>query len=68
MPHAARTRSITSGLSGSPAPISSRSTGFQAAKSSWISRRQTVGGAHSVVTPARHSTSSTARASKRAAL
>jgi len=51
MPQAARTWSITSGLSGSPAEISSRSATFQAFRSSWISMRQTVGGAHSVLTP-----------------
>ena len=51
MPQAFSTCAITSGLSGSPAPISSRSRTSYAARSCWIRRRHTVGGAHSEVTP-----------------
>ena len=43
---------MTSGFSGSPAPTHSRSVRTSAlARSAWISIRQTVGGAHSEVTP-----------------
>ena len=65
MPQARSTCSMTSGLSGSPAPTSSRSGSFQAARSSWIIMRQTVGGAHSEVTPQRWITSNAAFALKR---
>jgi hypothetical protein len=51
--HAALTRSMISGLSGSPAPTTSLRATFHAARSSWISMRQTVGGAQNVVTPQR---------------
>ena len=59
---------MTSGLSGSPAPTSSRSDSAsrQAARSCCTSIRQTVGGAQKVVTLASRSTSSIALASKRA--
>src|SRR5689334_21759295 len=49
-PQASCTLLITSGLSGSPAPQTSRRESLQAARSSWISRRHTVGGAQKVVT------------------
>ena len=65
-PHAFRTRSITSGFSGSPALTTSRKDVFQRASSSPISIRQTVGGAQSVVTPQRTMVSSMRGASKRA--
>src|SRR6266511_2264657 len=45
IPHAARTCSITSGLSGSPAATHSRIGTFQEPRSAWISIRHTVGGA-----------------------
>ncbi len=67
-PQAAFTWSITSGLSGSPAASNSRSFTGQAFRSTWISMRQTVGGAHSEETPQRTSTSSSAGALKRAKL
>src|ERR1700676_2044876 len=53
MPQAALTRSMTSGLSGSPALMSSLTRTDQADKSSWISMRHTVGGAQNVVMPQR---------------
>ncbi len=56
---------MISAFSGSPAQASSRSATFHCARSFWISSRQTVGGAHSVVTPQRTSVSSSAFASKR---
>ena len=67
MPQAARTCSITSGLSGSPAPTSlAQRRRCQRPRSSWISIRHTVGGAQNVVTPQRTIWSSSAGASKRA--
>ena len=49
--HASRTRSMTSGLSGSPAATHSRSVLTSAAlRSDWISIRHTVGGAQNVLT------------------
>src|SRR5271170_2113526 len=60
--HASWTLLMTSGLSGSPAPQTSRRETLQAARSSWMSRRQTVGGAQKVVTAQRCSTPSSARA------
>src|SRR5579864_3062759 len=65
MPQAVLTRSITSGFKGSPALINSRKGTFQAERSSRIRRRQTVGGAQSVVTPRRVTVSSRALALKR---
>src|SRR5215468_11684426 len=50
-PQAARTWSITSGLSGSPAPQTSRRETLKSDSFSWMNSRHTVGGAHSVVTP-----------------
>src|SRR5258705_13352188 len=50
-PHAAFTKAITSGLSGSPAPQTSRNDTLKAASFSWMKSRHTVGGAHNVVTP-----------------
>ena len=47
---------MTSGFKGSPAPQTSRRATLQARKSSWISRRHTVGGAQKVVTAQRSST------------
>src|SRR3954449_1300578 len=64
-PHAAFTWSITSGLSGSPAPQTSRNDTLKAASFSWMKRRHTVGGAHSVVTPQRPMVASSPFASKR---
>src|SRR6202035_434196 len=64
-PQAARTWSITSGLSGSPAPQTSRSDTLKVASSSWMNSRHTVGGAHSVVTPQRATVASNPLASKR---
>ncbi len=66
-PHARSTCSITSGLSGSPAPTTSRS-GIRPRKrpgSACTIIRQTVGGAQNVVTPQRSIVSSSAVASKR---
>ena len=65
MPQAARTCSITSGLSGSPAATSSRAGTLQRPRSSWIIIRQTVGGAQNVVTPQRTIWSSRSGALKR---
>src|SRR5215510_7864732 len=53
---------MTSGLSGSPAPQTSRRASLQAARSSWIKSRHTVGGAQKVVTAQRSSTPSSALA------
>src|SRR5947208_12510215 len=64
-PHAAFTWSITSGLSGSPAPQTSRRLTLKSASFSWMKSRHTVGGAHSVVTPQRPTVASKAFASKR---
>src|SRR5712672_497002 len=64
-PQAARTCSITSGFSGSPALASSRSLTFQSLRLSVISIRQTVGGAQNVVTPQPVRASSRPRALKR---
>src|SRR5580698_5919629 len=58
MPHAVLTCSMTSGLSGSPAPISSRIGTSPSDQFSWISMRHTVGGAQNVVTPQRVTVSS----------
>src|ERR1700733_7740516 len=64
-PQAARTCSMISGLSGSPAPTPSVSATFQDFRSSWISIRHTVGGAQKVVTRQREIVSSRALALKR---
>src|SRR3954466_6600306 len=64
-PQAARTWSMTSGLSGSPAPQTSRSDTLKGASFSWMNSRHTVGGAHSVVTPQRPMVASRPLASKR---
>src|SRR5690349_16065620 len=64
-PQAALTWSITSGLSGSPAPQTSRRLTLKSASCSWMNRRHTVGGAHSVVTPQRTTVASSPLASKR---
>src|SRR6202048_4824063 len=64
-PQAARTWSITSGLSGSPAPQTSRKDTLKLASFSWMNSRHTVGGAHSVVTPQRPMVASNPLASKR---
>ncbi len=58
---------MTSGLSGSPAPTTSRSAAGLAPRSSRISIRHTVGGAQSVFTWCAESTSSERLALKRAA-
>jgi hypothetical protein len=57
---------MISGLSGSPAPMTSRSFTGNAPRSSWMNSRQTVGGAHSVVTPQPATVLSTALALNRA--
>src|ERR1700710_2614919 len=64
-PHAALTWSITSGLSGSPAPQTSRKLTLKVAGFSWMNSRHTVGGAHSVLTPQRPMVASSPLASKR---
>src|SRR6267378_7404089 len=64
-PHAARTWSITSGLSGSPAPQTSRKLTLKVESFSWMNSRHTVGGAQRVVTPQRPMVASSALASKR---
>src|SRR3954471_4826373 len=64
-PQAAFTWSITSGLSGSPAPQTSRSETLKVDSFSWMNSRHTVGGAHSVVTPQRPIVASRPLASKR---
>ena len=68
MPSAASTCSMTSGLSGSPAPTISRSANVPAyaARSAWIIIRYTVGGAQKVVTRSSRTISSRAAASNRA--
>src|SRR4249919_695189 len=62
---AARTWSITSGLSGSPAPQTSRRLILKSESFSWMNSRHTVGGAHSVVTPQRPMVANSDLASKR---
>src|SRR3954465_11242420 len=64
-PHAAFTWSMTSGLSGSPAPQTSRKLTLKSASRSWMNSRHTVGGAHSVVTLQRPTVASNALASNR---
>src|ERR1700722_3468270 len=66
--HASRTHSITSGLSGSPALVTSRNFTGQSARSCWIKRRHTVGGAQKLVAEQRNITSRSLRASKRSNL
>src|SRR6266851_3232108 len=61
-PHASWTLLMTSGFNGLPAPQTSRRETLQAARSSWMSRRHTVGGAQKVVTAERSSTPSRALA------
>src|SRR3954462_2049473 len=56
---------MTSGLSGSPAPQTSRSDTLKVASFSWMNSRHTVGGAHRVVTPQRPMVASRPLASKR---
>src|SRR3981189_3476015 len=56
---------MTSGLSGSPAPQTSRSETLKVASLSGMSTRHTVGGAHSVVTPQRATVASSPLASNR---
>src|SRR5262249_60802683 len=64
-PEAARPWSLTSGLSGSPAPQTSRKLTWKPDSLSWMNSRHTVGGAHSVVTPQRPMIESSPFASKR---
>src|ERR1700749_4290435 len=64
-PQAACTWSMTSGLSGSPAPHTPRKLTLNLASFSWMNSRHTVGGAHSVVTPQRPMVASRPFASKR---
>ena len=56
---------MTSGLSGSPAPTSSRIGTCHRLRSAWMSIRHTVGGAQKVVTPLSTRVCSIASASKR---
>ncbi len=56
---------MTSGLSGSPAPTSSRIGTCHRLRSAWMSIRHTVGGAQNVVTPLSTRVCSIASASKR---
>jgi len=65
-PQAFSTWEITSGLSGSPAAMTSRSDPGPPERSAWMSIRHTVGGAQNVVIPAERIRSSSAGASKRA--
>src|SRR5580698_5967881 len=67
-PHAFFTRPIISGFNGSPAPTTSLKLTSYAERSSWISMRQTVGGAQSVVIRYVTSASSVALALNRAVL
>src|SRR3954453_23234212 len=64
-PQAVFTLLVTSGLSGSPAPHTSRNETLKVASFSWMNSRHTVGGAHSVVTPQRSMVASSPLASKR---
>jgi hypothetical protein len=65
-PQAFSTCSITSGLSGSPAPTTFAGGFASPDRSAWMSIRHTVGGAQKLVTAQRSSTPSTDSASKRA--
>lgn len=56
---------MTSGLSGSPAPMTSRNDPGPSDRSALMSIRQTVGGAQNVVTSLSRNTSSRDGASKR---
>src|ERR1700733_5784174 len=56
---------MTSGLSGSPAPQTSRSDTLKVASFSWMNSRHTVGGAHRVGTPQSRIVASSPLASKR---
>jgi hypothetical protein len=64
-PQARRTWSITSGLSGSPAPTASRGGVRNSPRSACTSIRHTVGGAQNVVTPHRSICPISAAASNR---
>ena len=66
IPQAARTRSMTSGFSGSPALVHSRRARGRGPSADKRSIRHTVGGAHSVVTAARSKSKRVAAAEKRA--
>ena len=66
MPQAARTCSMTSGLSGSPALTASSSAGGLVPSASRISMRHTVGGAHRLATFSSARTCIVALAEKRA--
>ena len=56
---------MTSGLSGSPAPQTSRKLTLKVESFSWMNSRHTVGGAQSVVTPQRPMVANRPFASKR---
>jgi hypothetical protein len=64
-PHALPTCSMTSGLSGSPAPTTWDGGVRNVVRSAWISMRHTVGGAQKLVTPQRSIWDMRAVASKR---
>ncbi len=64
-PQARWTWSITSALSGSPAPTTLVGGFLRRARSAWMSIRQTVGGAQKLVTDSRSICSISALASKR---
>ncbi len=59
-PHHSSMRAMTSGLSGSPADMISRSLPGRSRIPAWMSMRHTVGGAQNVVTSARSSCSTSA--------
>ena len=65
IPHAFSTWAMTSGLRGSPAPMTSRSEPGPPDRSALMSIRHTVGGAHSEVTSWVRSTRSRAAGSNR---
>ena len=62
-PHAFSICSMTSGLSGSPAPTTFCGGVLRPERSAWMSMRHTVGGAQKLSTPQRSSTDSTDAAS-----
>ena len=65
VPHSARTREMTSGLSGSPADMVFCGGVGSRLRSAWMSMRHTVGGAQKLVTPTRSMVFMSAAASKR---
>jgi hypothetical protein len=67
-PHAFSTCSMTSGLSGSPAPTTFFGGVLSVRRSAWMSMRHTVGGAQKLVTPHRSIWAISDSASKRGEL